>query len=50
MPEPYYPNYDTFIRVTGATIRRFPRSQSRATATRPGSRLSPALPHAPGPL
>ena len=24
VPEPYYPNYDTFIRVTGATIRPIP--------------------------
>ena len=26
VPEPYYPNYDTFIRVTGATIRPIPTS------------------------
>lgn len=25
-PEPYYPNYDTFVRVTGATIRPIPTS------------------------
>ena len=24
VPEPYYPNYDTFIRITGATIRPIP--------------------------
>ena len=26
VPEPYYPNYDTFIRITGATIRPIPTS------------------------
>lgn len=26
IPEPYYPNYDTFIRITGATIRPIPTS------------------------
>ena len=26
VPEPYYPNYDTFIRVTGAAIRPIPTS------------------------
>ena len=25
-PEPYYPNYDTFVRVTGAAIRPIPTS------------------------
>ena len=26
VPEPYYPNYDTFVRVTGAAIRPIPTS------------------------
>ena len=35
VPEPYYPNYDTFIRVTGATIRPIPTAVSYTHLTLP---------------
>ena len=41
IPEPFYPNYNTFVSVTGGVIRLSHQLRRRATATPTGRESSP---------
>ena len=43
VPEPYYPNYDTFIRVTGATIRPIKTTEAEGYHYADRSRIEPLI-------
>ena len=43
IPEPYYPNYDTFVRVTGATIRPIPTSAEEGYRYADRARIEPLI-------
>lgn len=43
IPEPYYPNYDTFVRVTGATIRPIPTSPEEGYRYADRARIEPLI-------
>ena len=43
VPEPYYPNYDTFIRITGATIRPIPTSPEEGYRFASRERVEPFI-------
>ena len=43
VPEPYYPNYDTFIRITGATIRPIPTSPEEGYRFASRERIEPFI-------
>ena len=43
IPEPFYPNYNTFVSVTGGVIRPIPQLRRRATATPTGRESSPLI-------
>ena len=42
-PEPYYPNYDTFVRVTGAAIRPIPTSAEEGYRFASREKIEPLL-------
>ncbi|MBP3508212.1 pyridoxal phosphate-dependent aminotransferase [Oscillibacter sp.] len=43
VPEPYYPNYDTFIRITGATIRPIPTTPEEGYRFASRERIEPFI-------
>ena len=43
VPEPYYPNYDTFIRITGATIRPIPTTAEEGYRFASRERIEPLI-------
>ena len=43
IPEPYYPNYDTFIRVTGGVIRPIPTSAEEGYRYATRERIEPLI-------
>ena len=43
VPEPYYPNYDTFIRVTGGVIRPIPTSPEEGYRFATRERIEPLI-------
>lgn len=43
VPEPYYPNYDTFIRITGASIRPIPTTAEEGYHYADRSRIEPLI-------
>ena len=43
VPEPYYPNYDTFIRITGATIRPIKTTEAEGYHYADRSRIEPLI-------
>ena len=43
IPEPFYPNYDTFVRVTGAAIRPIPTSAEEGYRYADRARIEPLI-------
>ena len=43
VPEPYYPNYDTFIRITGGVIRPIPTTAEESYHYADRSRIEPLI-------